>query len=99
MLGDIKNPRVLYFKGILFLVTGIFAAAILLLEHPEWRTALLLGIAVWAFCRAYYFAFYVLEHYVDPNYKFAGLTSLWKYWREQRLEKEGIQVKPTRKDL
>jgi len=41
--------------------------------------ALLLLVAVWSFCRAYYFAFYVIEHYVDPSYKFAGLTSFAMY--------------------
>jgi hypothetical protein len=43
------------------------------------KTALLLGITVWAFCRAYYFAFYVIERYVDPGYRFAGLLSLLRY--------------------
>jgi hypothetical protein len=40
---------------------------------------LLLVITVWVFCRFYYFAFYVLEHYVDPGYRFAGLLSLARY--------------------
>ena len=43
------------------------------------RLLLLLAVAVWCFCRAYYFAFYVIEHYVDENYKFAGLWSFVKY--------------------
>ncbi len=28
---------------------------------------------------AYYFAFYVIEHYVDPGYRFAGLWSFVRY--------------------
>jgi hypothetical protein len=36
-------------------------------------TALLLVLVIWSFCRAYYFSFYVLERYVDPGFKFAGL--------------------------
>ena len=43
------------------------------------KAALLLAICVWSFCRAYYFAFYVIEHYVDPQYKFAGLSSFVLY--------------------
>lgn len=35
-----------------------------------WATAL------WGFCRAYYFAFYVIEKYVDPGYQFSGLASV-----------------------
>ena len=32
-------------------------------------------IAVWCFCRFYYFAFYVIEHYVGASYRFSGLLS------------------------
>ena len=38
--------------------------------------AALLAVSVWAFCRAYYFAFYVIERYVDPTYRFSGLGSV-----------------------
>ena len=78
-MGDITNPKLLYFKGFLFLFLGLFAATLLLIESPTLQTAVLLGIAVWSFCRLYYFAFYVIEHYVDPSYKFAGLTDFVRY--------------------
>jgi hypothetical protein len=39
---------------------------------------LFLGIAS-AACRAYYFAFYVIQHYVDDGYKFSGLISFCRY--------------------
>ena len=39
----------------------------------------MLGLAVWAFCRAYYFAFYVIEHYVDGAYRFVGLWDFARY--------------------
>jgi len=38
-----------------------------------------MAIAVWSFCRFYYFGFYVLERYVDPSYKFSGLISMARY--------------------
>jgi hypothetical protein len=38
-----------------------------------------MSIAVWCFCRSYYFAFYVIEHYVDPSYRFSGLWSFVRY--------------------
>jgi hypothetical protein len=78
-MGDIRNPKLLYLKGGLFLLLGLFAAGILVAEHLEVRFVALLGIAIWAFARAYYFAFYVIEHYVDPGYKFAGLWSFAQY--------------------
>jgi hypothetical protein len=56
----------------------------LLVESPTFQTAILLAIAVWSFCRAYYFAFYVVEHYIDPGYKFAGLTDFVQYARRRR---------------
>jgi hypothetical protein len=78
-MGDIKQPWLLFAKGGLMLVTGLIGAALLLLEHPEVRTAGLLAISIWGFCRAYYFAFYVIEHYVDPKYKFSGLIAFVRY--------------------
>ena len=78
-MKDITSPFWIKFKGILFLLVGIFAATLLVLEHPTWKIALLLGLAVWCFCRSYYFAFYVIEKYVDPGYRFSGLWSAVRY--------------------
>jgi hypothetical protein len=78
-MSDLKSPAVIYAKGFLFLVAGCVAAALVFLERPTLKVAVLLAIAVWSFCRFYYFAFYVIEHYVDPSYKFAGLGSFVLY--------------------
>ncbi len=75
-MTDITHPKLLWTKGILFLVLALIASAILILETANLKVAALLAIAVWAFCRAYYFAFYVIEHYIDPSYRFAGLGSV-----------------------
>jgi hypothetical protein len=83
-MADLKNPKLIYAKGFLFLFTGLLASGLLLLESPSVRVVLLLAIAVWAFCRFYYFAFYVIEHYVDPGYKFAGLGSFVRYLLRRR---------------
>ena len=74
-MRDITAPRLLVVKAALFVLLGLVAAAILIAEAPHLSTVLLLAIAVWAFARAYYFAFYVIEHYIDGKYKFAGLWS------------------------
>jgi hypothetical protein len=84
MLRDITHPRWLYLKGGLLLALGIFAASLLLIEYPHWKTVLLLAIAIWAFCRAYYFTFYVIEHYVDSHFRFAGLWSFVIHWWKRR---------------
>lgn len=85
-MADIRTPWLLYLKGGLFVLLGGLAAAGILIEHPSWRVAALLAIAVWAFARAYYFAFYVVEHYVDGNYRFAGLWSFVRYLLRRRGE-------------
>ncbi len=71
-------------KGVLFLLLGIFSALLIVLEQPSFRLAALLGLCVWAFCRAYYFAFYVLQHYVDPEFRFSGLWSAVRYLVSRR---------------
>ncbi|HSI86815.1 MAG TPA: hypothetical protein VK970_23730 [Candidatus Methylacidiphilales bacterium] len=78
-MGDIKQPWLLWAKGGLFLLLGLIASALLLVQNPTLTTLVLHGIAVWGFCRAYYFAFYVIEKYVDSKYKFAGLTDFALY--------------------
>ena len=83
-MRDITHPRLLYAKAALLLCTGVLAAAVLLLDRPTPKTALLLAVAVWSFARAYYFAFYVVERYVDPGYRFAGLWSLARYLLRRR---------------
>jgi hypothetical protein len=78
-MKDLTSPGWIKAKGILFLLVGILASALLVLEHPSWKIALLLALAVWCFCRFYYCAFYVIQHYVDASYKFSGLGSFLRY--------------------
>jgi hypothetical protein len=79
-MTDLTNPRWIKLKGALFLLLGLAASALLLLEAPQLKVAFLLALAVWGFCRSYYFAFYVIERYVDPSYRFSGLWSFARYW-------------------
>jgi hypothetical protein len=79
LTDDLHDPRAILVKGWLFLLLGVLASAGLLVLYPDLRVAGLLAIASWAFCRWYYFMFYVIEHYVDPSYKFTGLGSFLRY--------------------
>lgn len=83
-MTDLTSPFWIKLKGLLFLLIGLVAAALLLLDSPTWKTVGLLALAIWSFCRFYYFAFYVLEKYVDPSYKFSGLISLARYLFQRR---------------
>ena len=83
-MKDLINPALIKTKGILFLVVGILAATLLVLDNPTWKVALLLVLTVWCFCRFYYFAFYVIEKYFDPSCKFSGLWSFTCYLFQRR---------------
>lgn len=78
-MKDLSSAFWIKLKGLLFLVIGITAAVLVYLDNPKWQTALYLVLALWSFCRFYYFAFYVIEKYVDPGYKFSGLFSFVRY--------------------
>ncbi len=78
-MKDIKNKKLLYWKGVLFAVLGMMAASLLLLENPSLRNFILLMIMIWAFCRFYYFLFYVIEKYADPTFRYAGVGSLLRH--------------------
>ena len=85
-MTDIKNPKLLWAKGALFLLISVVSSTLLLLETRSLKVAFLLTLAVWGFCRAYYFAFYVIEHYADPSYRFSGLISFIRYACRQRTQ-------------
>ena len=76
---DLTSPKLMYLKAGLFLLGGAIAGAAIVLEHPTWKMGALLAITVWCFARAYYFAFYVIERYIDPSFRFSGLGSFVRH--------------------
>jgi hypothetical protein len=78
-MKSITSLRWIKFKGVLFLAVGLLSFGLIILGHPEIENALLLCVTIWCFCRSYYFAFYVIEHYVDPSYRFSGIWSFARY--------------------
>jgi hypothetical protein len=86
---DIKDPRLLKLKGVLFLLVAMMSGGLLIALAPDLRTFALLAVTIWASCRFYYFAFYVLHHYADPAYRYAGLWDLARYLitGKQRVKK------------
>lgn len=71
--GDLESKRLIVLKGLLFLFLALGGAAGVLIQSLRIETALLLAICVWGSCRFYYFLFYVLQNYVDPNFKYRGI--------------------------
>jgi hypothetical protein len=85
-MKNLTDVRLIKLKGMFFLLLGLLSAAFLFFQHPTPSAAVLMVVAVWSFCRFYYFAFYVVEHYVDPNYRFSGLLSLALYLIQKRTD-------------
>jgi len=83
---DLHDPKSMFCKAIGFVVIGSFACTLILLAIPRWDIAAYLALAIWAFARAYYFAFYVIERYVDPNYRFDGIVSAIRHLRKLRQD-------------
>ncbi|TGO02762.1 membrane protein [Candidatus Thiomargarita nelsonii] len=76
---DIKNPKLIYLKVFLFLIILIISAIEIVLETKSWKIAILLLLVIWSSARIYYFMFYVIEKYLDSNYKFSGIMSFVRY--------------------
>jgi hypothetical protein len=83
-MADLRDPRWMYVKATLFLVGGLLSSAQVWMECPTLQVAVLLGVCVWCFARAYYFAFYVIERYVDPGFRFAGVIDFARYLLRKR---------------
>ncbi len=73
-------------KGLMFLGLAAALALLILLEMPSIRVAVLLALLVWSSCRFYYFLFYVLEKYVDPGLRYAGVLALLAQLRRRRRD-------------
>jgi hypothetical protein len=82
-MKEIKNSKLIIAKGFLFLLLGTLAGALIVLETGSVKISLLLAITIWAFCRCYYFAFYVIEKYVDAKFRFTGLINFLAYLKNK----------------
>ena len=78
-MKDLSSAAWIKTKGFLFLALGLASATTLIVLNPSWQTGALVALTIWAFCRFYYFAFYVIEKYVDSRFKFSGLGSFVKF--------------------
>ncbi len=78
-MGDLKNPFIIHAKGWLFLLILMASTASILLHSQSWRVAGLLLVVIWASARFYYYLFYVIERYIDPEFKFSGVVAAVAY--------------------
>lgn len=78
------SPRWIYVKAVLFAIILVLSGLMIVVEERLWMRALLLPLVIWGAARLYYFMFYVIQHYVDPGYKFAGLWHCLRYLSRRR---------------
>ncbi len=76
---NLRDSRLMYLKGVLFLAILISSVFVILVEQFSWKLLVLLGLVIWSSARLYYLMFYVIEKYVDPTYRFSGIISFVKY--------------------
>lgn len=75
---DLTDRRWIVLKGWLFVVCGLLAAALILIQSPSFLTALLLAVCTWAFSRWTYFLYNVMPTYVNSEFRYQGMRSLFR---------------------
>ena len=85
---DLTSSKWIYTKGFLLLLISLISATLILIQVPRWDILALLLICLWASCRSYYFAFYVIQNYVDPDYRFSGLFDFTRYLLNRNPESD-----------
>lgn len=83
-MTDLTSKKWIVAKGVMFAAIALIASAIVWLEAPSLRIAALLAVIAWSSARFYYFLFYVLERYVDPTMRYAGVLDLLMGMRQRR---------------
>jgi len=78
-MRDLTSPVLIHLKGWLFLAILVSSIALLLFQLTSWKSVLLLVLVVWSSARFYYYLFYVIEKYIDAEYKFSGVLSALRF--------------------
>mgnify|MGYP001099689695 CR=1 FL=1 len=84
---DIKSRAWICIKGGLFAVIALLSFFIITLAEVPHIRAIAALLLAWSAARFYYFLFYVLENYVDPTFRYAGLYSILVHLRKQRRKR------------
>jgi len=97
-MRDLNSHRSMKIKAALFAAIGLVSGCLLWISIPTFKSLVLLVLCIWAFCRLYYFAFYVIERYIDPRFRFSGVFAAARYLlRSRPPEKKVGPAKPTTK--
>lgn len=94
LTDDLKSPWLIHLKAALFVVLGLGAGTALIAQVPTLRTGALLAVTVWAFCRVYYYLFYVLDRYLGRERRFSGVCDAVRFLVFERAEKKPASLNP-----
>lgn len=72
---DLKTKSAMFFKVVLFLMILVLSIILNLTESNVYLKLLSIVMIMWSSSRIYYFMFYVIEHYLDRDYRFSSIYS------------------------
>jgi len=81
---DLTDPRWMLVKALGFVAIALVCLVLIFLETASLKVVGLAVLACWASARAYYFCFYVIEKYIDPEFRFAGIASAVRFLLSRR---------------
>ena len=76
---NLKSKQAIYLKAILFVLILILSIALNLTSEELSLRIVSILLMVWSSARIYYFMFYVIEHYVDGEFRFSGVYDFLRY--------------------
>ena len=76
---NLKSKQAIYLKAILFVLILVLSMVLNLTSEELSLRMLSILLMVWSSARIYYFMFYVIEHYVDGEFRFSGVYDFVRY--------------------
>ena len=76
---NLKSKQAIYLKAILFVLILVLSMVLNLTSEELSLRMLSILLMVWSSARIYYFMFYVIEHYVDGEFRFSGVYDFLRY--------------------
>jgi len=86
-LNSTLGIKFIYLKAMLFSIIGIVGFLYCLFTSSKIILLFMLVITIWAWCRLYYFVFYVITNYVDHEYKFSSIFNFFQYFLKKLKNK------------
>ena len=87
-------------KVILFFVIGFISIVFMItIRDFDLLFTILLFLTLWSWCRIYYFCFYIIHKFFDPEYKFNGLFHFFLYLTGLEKKIKGTSIEGAALDI